>query len=102
MTKQEEILQEIAEFLAYHDDKDWDELSDVDKFNYTSNARVLAVCLGNKGVVLKVDRELPKRLEYDKFVDSVGYLDCWKYSGLVAVESLIKEADDVFSNNQKG
>lgn len=56
MTKQEEIIQEIAEFLAYYDgvESDWDEFSDVEKFNYKSSARVLAFYLEDKGVMIKV------------------------------------------------
>jgi len=83
MIKQEEVREGIEEILKDH------------FFPYTSATEEIIEYLHSQGVVIKVDRELPKRTWYKDWGGESGE-DSYKLAledmaGYVAVEPLIKE-----------
>ena len=83
MTKQEKILEYLAEWLEKYcpkhlsTDSGWAILPEVAKERYRQDASKLLTYLDSQGGVLKVERELPE----NPYADHV-HLDAGKYDGL--------------------
>ncbi len=100
MNKQEEIREGIAQYNYYYPDgkprirKNWGLLSVEEKKPYLDVARLQVFKLHSQGVVIKVDRELPKCVFHED--QMLMEVDCPLHNaGYEAVEPLIKtvEAD---------
>ena len=96
MTKQEEIREGIANILMDCGDEYWKHCS--------MEAELILIYLHSQGVVLKVERELPKLKELVgevSLLEKMGYLsgvreyqDQIRKAGFVAVEPFIEVLDE--------
>ena len=60
MATREEIREGVAEVLSFpHEELEWEEMSEHTKEGYRKEALILSRYLHSRGVVIKVDRELP-------------------------------------------
>ena len=104
MTKQEEIKKEIAKLTHINEriwakiygtpdphDCRWGELSEYHKDLYIAGAELLMMRLDELGVVLKVDRELPKLPLDNLYQIEDAISQTLNEAGYTAVESLIEE-----------